>query len=261
MKILILDTAEAAQERAAEMISEAIRERSRTVLGLATGGTMLPVYERLVACHRAGKLSFSGVTTFNLDEYVGLAPSHPQSYRSYMNRVLFSQVDIDLQRTHLPRGDARDPEAEAARYEATIAQCGGLDLQLLGIGHNGHIGFNEPTSSLKSRTRIKTLTRETREANSRYFRADEHIPSLAITMGVGTILDARGCLLLAVGAGKAAPVAAMVEGPLAAVCPASALQLHPKATVILDRAAAQDLKLKDYYLHVHPDGSARDELQ
>lgn len=256
MKVLILETAEAAQSRVVELICEKLHEKPNAVLGLATGGTMLPVYEALVARHRLGRLSFSGVTTFNLDEYVGLAPEHPQSYRSYMNKVLFQPVDIDLRRTYLPRGDARDPESEADRYEALIARAGGIDLQLLGIGRNGHIGFNEPTSSLKSRTRIKTLTKETREANSRYFREDEVIPTLAITMGVGTILDAKNCLMLATGPEKAEAIAAMIEGPLAAVCPASALQMHPKATVILDRAAASQLRLRDYYLHVHPDGSA-----
>lgn len=258
MKVLILETADTAQERVVSLIAQTMRDKPNAVLGLATGGTMLPVYEKLVALNKSGGPSFRDVTTFNLDEYVGLGPDHPQSYRSYMNDVLFGKVDINLQRTHLPRGDARNPEDEALRYEAAIAQCGGLDLQLLGLGHNGHIGFNEPTSSLKSRTRIKTLTKETRDANSRYFRADETIPTFAITMGVGTILDARHCLLLATGTQKADAVAAMIEGPLAAVCPASALQLHPKATIVIDMAAAAKLKLLDYYLHVHPDGTARE---
>lgn len=257
MKVLILETADAAQERVVSLIAQTMRDKPDAVLGLATGGTMLPVYEKLVALHQGGGVSFRDVTTFNLDEYVGLAPDHPQSYRSYMNDVLFGKVDIALQRTHLPRGDARNPEDEALRYEAAIQKCGGLDLQLLGLGHNGHIGFNEPTSSLQSRTRIKTLTKETRDANSRYFREDEVIPSFAITMGVATILDARHCLLLATGAQKADAVAAMIEGPLAAVCPASALQLHPKATVVIDMEAASKLRLLDYYLHVHPDGTAR----
>lgn len=257
MKVLILETADAAQERVVSLIAQTMRDKPDAVLGLATGGTMLPVYEKLVALHLNGGPSFKGITTFNLDEYVGLAPDHPQSYRSYMNAVLFGKVDIKLERTHLPRGDARNPEDEALRYEDAIRQSGGLDLQLLGLGHNGHIGFNEPTSSLQSRTRIKTLTKETRDANSRYFREDEIIPSLAITMGVGTILDARHCVLLATGAQKAQAVAAMVEGPLAAVCPASALQMHPKATIVIDREAASGLKLLDYYLHVHPDGTER----
>lgn len=147
-----------------------------------------------------------------------------------------------------------DPPAEAARYEARIAEAGGLSLQLLGVGRNGHIGFNEPTSSLASPTRIKTLTESTRSANRQYFGPDETPPAYAITMGVGTILSAHECLLLATGATKAAAAAAMIEGPVSAVCPASALQMHPRATVVLDREAAADLQLTDYYQHVHPDG-------
>lgn len=253
MKVLIVETEAAAQRRAVDLICEMVNRKPNAVLGLATGGTMLPVYEQLVARYRSGQASFAGVSTFNLDEYIGLSPDHPQSYRSYMNHALFNQVDIQLGRTHLPRGDARNPETEAEHYEAEIQRLGGIDLQLLGIGQNGHIGFNEPTSSLRSRTRIKTLTAETRAANSRYFKADETIPSFAITMGVATILDSRSCILLAVGASKAAAVAAMIEGPLSAICPASALQLHPNATIILDKAAASSLKLTEYYLHVHPE--------
>lgn len=257
MKVLILEDAGAAHDRAAGLIADQIIDNHRAVLGFATGGTMLPIYERLVARHRAG-LSLSGITSFNLDEYIGLAPEHPQSYRTYMRRALFDLTDIDPARTHLPRGNAADPMAEADRYEALIRAAGGIDLQLLGIGGNGHIGFNEPTSSLRSRTRVKALTPQTRQANSRFFRPQETVPGFAITMGVGTILDARHCLLVATGSDKAQAVAAMIEGPLAAVCPASALQMHPKATVILDGAASSALKMRDYYLHVHPDGSERD---
>ncbi len=257
MKVLILETEAAAQDRAAELICQTVHTKPNAVLGLATGGTMLPVYERLVRSYRTGAVSFAEVSTFNLDEYVGLSPEHPQSYRQYMNKAFFQQVDIKLERTHLPRGDARSPEIEAQKYEAEIQRLGGIDLQLLGIGQNGHIGFNEPTSSLRSRTRIKTLTQDTRDANSRFFGPDELIPTFAITMGVATILDSRACLLLATGASKAEAVAAMVEGPLTAVCPASALQMHPQATIVLDAAAASALRLTDYYLHVHPDGSDR----
>ncbi|MBP7241143.1 glucosamine-6-phosphate deaminase [Amaricoccus sp.] len=253
MKVLICENHDAAVRRAAGLIADHVRGRADAVLGLATGGTMLPLYERLAALHREG-LSFAGVTTFNLDEYVGLAPDHPASYRTYMNDLLFRHIDIDIARTHLPRGDAADPTAEAVRYEAMIAEAGGLSLQLLGVGRNGHIGFNEPTSSLASPTRIKTLTESTRAANRQYFGPDETPPAYAITMGVGTILAARECLLLATGATKAEAVAAMVEGPVAAVCPASALQMHARATVVLDRDAAAGLKLTDYYQNVHPDG-------
>jgi glucosamine-6-phosphate deaminase len=255
MKVLICDDAERATARAAQMVIAAVVARPATVLGLATGGTMLPLYARLVAAHAAGAVGFSQVTTFNLDEYIGLSPDHPCSYHAYMRAALFDHVDIDLSRTHLPRGDSVDPVAESQRYEALIAACGGIDLQVLGIGRNGHIGFNEPTSSLGSRTRIKTLTASTRAANAGYFDRAEDIPAHAITMGIRTILEVRHCLLLATGAAKAPAVAAMVEGPLSAACPASALQMHPAATVVLDRDAARDLRLHDYYHHVHPGGA------
>lgn len=255
MKVLICDDAERATARAADMVVAAVRARPDTVLGLATGGTMLPLYARLVAAHAAGAVSFARVTTFNLDEYIGLSPEHPCSYHTYMRAAFFDHVDIDRTRTHLPQGDSADPVAESQRYEALITSCGGIDLQLLGIGQNGHIGFNEPTSSLGSRTRIKTLTASTRAANAGYFDRSEDIPAHAITMGIRTILEARHCLLLATGAAKAAAAAAMIEGPLSAACPASALQMHPAATVVLDRDAARDLRLRDYYQHVHPGGA------
>lgn len=256
MKVLILETPEAAYDRTSDIICDLIIDRHKAVLGLATGGTMLPVYERLVARHRAG-LSLAGVTTFNLDEYVGLQPEDPQSYRSFMKQHLFDLTDIDPAYTHLPRGNTANPIAEAADYEAAIAQAGGIDLQLLGIGDNGHIGFNEPTSSLRSRTRVKTLTRETRKANSRFFDRAEDVPTFAITMGIATILDSRQCLLLAIGEKKANAVAAMIEGPLSAICPASALQMHQHVTVVLDSSAASKLALQSYYQYVHPDGTER----
>ena len=255
MRVLICKNEASAIARAADHIAEHMAQRSDCVLGLATGGTMLPLYQRLIRLHADG-LSFASVTTFNLDEYVGLAPDHPASYHSYMREALFDHVDIDPARTHLPRGDAADPTAEAADYETRINGAGGISLQLLGIGRNGHIGFNEPTSSLASPTRIKTLTESTRRANQPYFGPDETPPGYAITMGVGTILSARECLLLATGSAKANAVAAMVEGPVAAICPASALQMHARTTVVLDRDAATELKLIDYYHHVHPDGEA-----
>ncbi len=185
---------------------------------------------------------------------MGLPPSHPCSYWHYMRAQLFDHVDIDPARCHLPRGDAADPQAEADRYEAEIAQAGDVSFQLLGLGANGHIGFNEPTSSLTSLTRIKTLTQSTRDANARFFDHADDVPKLAITMGIGTILRASQVVLLAYGATKAAAVAAMIEGPLAAACPASALQLHRRVTVVLDAAAASDLRLRDYYELVHPAG-------
>lgn len=256
MKVLILDDARAATSRAADIIADTVQTRPDAVLGLATGGTMRPLYDELGRRHNTSGLSFARTTSFNLDEYVGLPPDHPCSYHHYMRAAFFDHVDISLHRTHLPRGDARDPQEEARTYEASIVAVGGIDLQILGIGRNGHIGFNEPTSSLGSRTRIKTLTADTRRANQRYFTTYDETPRFAITTGIATILDARACLLLATGAEKAAAVACMVEGPLGAICPASALQLHPATTIVLDRGAAARLTLSEYYETVHPGGRA-----
>ncbi|MCL3883169.1 glucosamine-6-phosphate deaminase [Marivita sp. GX14005] len=254
MKVLILPDEGAAILRAADIVARTVAAQPKAVLGLATGGTMLPLYEELARRHREEGLSFAGVTSFNLDEYIGLAPDHPCSYHHYMEKAFFSHVDIDRARAHLPKGDAPDPQAASEAYEALIADAGGIDLQLLGIGQNGHIGFNEPTASLGSRTRIKTLTQSTRRANQRYFASFEDTPQYAITTGVATILESRKCLLIATGAAKARAVRQMVEGPVSAVCPASALQLHARATVVLDEEAAAELTLRDYYETVHPRG-------
>ncbi|WP_370163037.1 glucosamine-6-phosphate deaminase [Limimaricola soesokkakensis] len=254
MKILILPDPAAATATCVALIVESLIENPKAVLGLATGGTMEPVYAGLLKRARAGDVLLDRMTSFNLDEYVGLPPEHPQSYHSFMRERLFAPLGLDPARTHLPRGDAEDPAAEAARYDAAITQAGGIDLQLLGIGGNGHIGFNEPSSSLASPTRVKTLTCATREANARFFGPDEAVPRFAITMGIATILRSRHAVLLATGAAKAAAVATMAEGPLSARCPASALQLHPKATIVLDAEAAADLELRQYYETVHPQG-------
>ncbi len=254
MKVLILPDTAAAADRVAGLIAAFLAQEQSPVLGLATGETMRPVYARIVALHRAGRMDFAQATSFNLDEYVGVAADHPASFAAFMRQALFDHINIDPARAQLPRGDAPDPVAEALRYDAAIAAVGGIGLQLLGIGQNGHIAFNEPTSSLGSRTRVKTLTEATRIANAPAF-APQPVPRHAITMGIATILEARGCLLLATGASKAAAVARMVEGALGADCPATALQLHPEATVVLDEAAAQGLKLRSYYETVHPSGA------
>ncbi len=254
MKVLILPDEQAAIERAADIVERTVREAPAAVLGLATGGTMLPLYKALADRHQSKGLSFAKTTSFNLDEYIGLAPDHPCSYHYYMQEAFFRHVDIDPARTHLPKGDAADPRAAALDYETLIETAGGIDLQLLGIGQNGHIGFNEPTASLGSRTRIKTLTTSTRRANQRYFASFEETPRYAITTGVATILASQKCLLIATGETKAEAVANMIEGPLSAACPASALQLHARATIILDQAAASALKLIEYYENVHPQG-------
>lgn len=254
MKVLILDSAEAASDRVAGLIAAELAAHPHLVLGLATGGTMEAVYRALIARHRAGEVSFAGATSFNLDEYVGLPPDHPCSYWHYMREHLFSQIDLPAGAAHLPHGDAADPEAEALRYESEIAAAGDIDLQLLGLGLNGHIGFNEPTSSLASITRIKTLTRSTREANSRFFPDGSAPPRHAITTGIATIMRARQVVLIATGAAKAKAVAEVVEGAVSARWPGSVLQMHPSATVVLDSAAASGLELRDYYEEVHPGG-------
>lgn len=254
MKVLIHADAGRAADCVADLLVARLRRQPETVLGLATGGTMEAVYSRLIAAYRGGMVSFAHAYSFNLDEYVGLPPDHPCSYWRYMREHLFDHVDFAPGTTFLPRGDTPDAEAEAARYEAAIVAAGDIGLQLLGLGANGHIGFNEPTSSLASLTRIKTLTASTRAANARFFARAEDVPRLAITMGIGTILRAEEVVLLAYGAAKAEAAAAMIEGPVSAACPASALQLHRKVTVVLDEAAASRLSLRSYYEEVHPEG-------
>ncbi len=250
MRIQVYDTEAKAVARVVDMICETVRHQPDAALGLATGGTMETVYDGLIGRYRAGEVSFARAASFNLDEYIGLGADHPQSYHRYMAARLFGQVDFAPDATCLPRGDAADPDEAAAEYEAQIAARGPIALQLLGIGRNGHIGFNEPSSSLVSRTREKTLARDTIEANSRYFAPGEKVPIQALTMGIGTILDAKRIVLLATGKGKAHAVAAMSEGPVTAMCPASALQMHDDVTVVLDQEAAALLRMRDYYAWV-----------
>ena len=240
MEVVIQASTDAAVELVAEIIAREVQARPRPVLGLATGRTMESVYTRLVQMHRAERLDFSGCQTFNLDEYVGLPGTDKHSYRHYMNRLFFNQVNIDLRNTHLPHGDARELVAECERYERLIHETGGIDLQLLGIGQSGHIGFNEPPSEANSRTRVVTLAPETIRQNAPLFGADK-MPSHAITMGVGTILAAKKCLLLATGKSKAGIIQRTIEGPVTTNVPASALQSHPHCTIVLDEAAASGL--------------------
>lgn len=239
MRVHVHQSAEAAAAETARLISETVRERREPVLGLATGGTMQPVYAGLVAAHRAG-LSFAGLRSFNLDEYVGLPPDHPQSYRHYMQVQFFDHVDVPPDRIHVPRGDL-DPDDAAAAFEAELAQHGPIDLQLLGLGRNGHIGFNEPGAPAGSRTRQVRLAPSTIEANRRFFDRDQSPPEVAVTMGIATILEARSIVLLAVGADKAQAVAAMLEGAIGVACPGSLLRRHSDVTVILDTEAASGL--------------------
>jgi len=231
----------------ARIIAHDLRANPHLVLGLATGQTMERVYRQLVTMHHEQRLDFSLCSTFNLDEYVGLFPSDPGSYRHYMDEHLFHHVNIDLRNTHLPNGMAEDLDAECRSYEGLIHRFGGIDLQLVGLGKAGHIGFNEPLSALRSRTRVKALTPTTINQNASMFGGEDKVPRRAITMGVGTIIEARRCLLLATGESKAAMVAKAVEGPITSMVTASALQLHPRCTVVVDEEAASALSETDYY--------------
>lgn len=248
MEVVIQPTAEAAADLVARIIAQELRKNPRLVLGLASGNTMKAVYARLAQMHHSDEgLNFSACRTFNLDEYIGLSASHGNSYRHYMNQHLFLHVNIQLQNTHLPDGMAEDLAAECARYEKQIAEHGGIDLQLLGIGQNGHLGFNEPFSSFRSRTRVTVLSRTTRLQNAPQFPDPEFVPQRAITMGLGTILDSRHNLLLATGAEKAAIAAKAIEGPITSTISATALQLHQNCTFVLDEAAAGKLRELEYH--------------
>lgn len=243
MEVVIVEGPDAAGMLVADVLAGHVRDGA--VLGLATGSSPLPVYRELIRRHRDEGLSFTGCRAFLLDEYVGLTQAHPESYHAVIRREFTDQIDID--RVDGPDGDSADIPAEAVRYEAAIADAGGVDVQLLGIGTDGHVGFNEPGSSLASRTRVKTLTQQTRDDNARFFDSVDDVPHHVLTQGLGTILDARHLVLIATGSAKAEAVALAAEGPLSASCPASVLQLHPHATLVVDEAAATGLKLADYY--------------
>ncbi len=247
MRIFICSDAAVLSHQAGTFVANVVADNPQTVLGLAAGATPLGLYREL-GCHHDQGLDFSAVTAFGLDEYFGLPAGHPASFRHGIEEHLAARVDLPPARLHWPdvRPDA-DVAAACAGYERTIAHAGGIDLQILGIGGNGHIGFNEPGSSLAGRTRLVRLTAATRRANEGNFSSPADMPEAAVTQGIGTILAARRILLLASGANKAAAVAAAVEGPVTAIVPASALQLHPDVTVFLDAAAAADLRRRDEY--------------
>ncbi|MFK7912239.1 MAG: glucosamine-6-phosphate deaminase [Akkermansiaceae bacterium] len=248
MEIIINNDAESGSSAAARVIARLVREKPNAVLGMATGSTPLKLYQELIRMHKDEGLDFSEVTTFNLDEYIGLPKEHDQSYHHFMWDNLFDHININPKRVHIPDGMTSDVLLTCANYEKAIIDAGGIDLQVLGIGSDGHVGFNEPTSSFASRTRIKTLTRQTVTDNARFFEGDEsQVPRHCITMGIGTIMDARMNLMLAFGAGKTEAVAAMVEGPVTSMVPASILQHHPVAKIFIDEPAAKNLRLTDYY--------------
>lgn len=241
INVAIFSTAEEASREVARRIAGAVNRRPDGVLGLATGGTPVTAYQALIGMYRDGKVDFSNIRTFNLDEYIGLPPDHPQSFRHFMDQQLFQSINVDPERTFVPDGLASDVAQACSQYEAMIRDAGGIDLQLLGIGHNGHIAFNEPGSAADSRTRQVALTDETIENNARFFESIDQVPRHAITMGIGTILEAREIVLLALGEGKAEAVAKMVHGPITEQHPASLLRRHRNVTAVLDAAAARRL--------------------
>ena len=252
MEVVPLGSADEIAAVAADVFEAIVARKPAAVLGLATGSTPLPTYRELIRRHEAAVgPSYAAVTCFNLDEYVGLAAGHEQSYRATIARELTDGLGIGPDRVNGPDPSPDGLPTAGERYEAQIAAAGGVDVQLLGIGADGHLAFNEPGSSLASRTRIKTLTAQTRKDNARFFDSPDHVPIHVLTQGLGTILQARHLLLIATDEGKADAVAAAVEGPVSASCPASALQLHPHATLLVDPAAAGRLVRLDYYREVY----------
>lgn len=244
MLLMIKDSYDEMSRAAANIVADRLRRKPNLVLGLATGGTPLGLYKELIRMHKEEGLSFSKVTTFNLDEYIGVPGTHDQSYYYFMWENLFKHIDVNRRFIHVPDGMAGDIEAHCEWYEEEIRKWGGIDLQILGIGANGHIAFNEPGSSLGSRTRIKTLTEQTVKDNARFFKNMSEVPKTAITMGIGTIMEAKEIILLADKTNKADAIRAAAEGPMTAMVPASIIQLHRKAYVIVDKEAASKLTNK-----------------
>ncbi|MFE1083356.1 glucosamine-6-phosphate deaminase [Brevibacterium sediminis] len=251
MEVVIADEYTLA-ELAADAIEELLRTETAPVIGLATGSSPLRIYDELTTRHKNEWLSFAHAQAFMLDEYVGIADDHPQRYRNVIDAEIATRVDFAEGAVHGPEGSADDLAAASADYERKIAEAGGIDLQILGIGSDGHIAFNEPGSSLASRTRVKSLTHQTRLDNARFFDGDvEQVPKLCLTQGLGTIMEAKHIVLVATGGNKAEAVHQMVEGPISAMWPATVLQMHPHVTVMLDDAAASRLQLGDYYRHAY----------
>ncbi|KQO63886.1 glucosamine-6-phosphate deaminase [Curtobacterium sp. Leaf261] len=247
MEIIILPNAAEVGRVAAAKIASIVARKPSAVIGLATGSSPQGIYTDLERRVRAGEISFAEARGFALDEYVGIPLDHPESYASVIARDVVEPLGFEPSRVRVPDGRATDIEFAAKEYDAAIRAAGGIDVQILGIGANGHIGFNEPTSSFASRTRIKTLAPDTRQANARFFDSIDQVPTHCMTQGLGTILEAGNLVLVAQGEAKAAAIAGAVEGPLSAMLPGSALQLHEHATVVVDEAAASRLTLGDYY--------------
>lgn len=247
MEVFIFPDANAMSIAAAREVAQVLNAKPNAVLGMATGSTPLGLYQELVRMYQRREIDFAHVTTFNLDEYVGLPVTHAQSYHHFMHEHFFRHINIPPQNVHIPSGTTTNYRAFCDWYERRITECGGIDIQILGIGSDGHIAFNEPGSSLSSRTRLKTLAPQTIDDNARFFESRDEVPIYAITMGVGTILEARRVLLLATGKNKANAVAAAVEGPVTSMVTASALQMHADTQVLLDEQAASGLKMREYY--------------
>lgn len=252
MEVVICRDGVEAGNRAADAIEELFTTKPEGVLGVATGSSPLAVYAELGRRVQSGRLTLRGASAYMLDEYVGLRADHPEHYRNVIDREFVAKVDIDPSRVHGPDGAAGDITVACAEYERAIAAAGGVDLQILGIGTDGHIAFNEPGSSLASRTRIKTLTGQTRTDNARFFGGDvDQVPAHCLTQGIGTIMAARHLVLLASGSAKADAIHQLVEGPVSAMWPATALQWHPHVTVLVDGPAASRLQLASYYVETH----------
>ena len=247
MEVIIAKTYQEMSRAAALAVADVLNATPDAVIGMATGSTPLGLYQELVRMHKKDGLDFSQVTTFNLDEYVGLPVTHSQSYHYFMHENFFKHVNIPPQNIHIPSGTTSNYRAFCDWYEQRIKECGGIDVQILGIGSDGHIAFNEPASSLSSRTRLKTLAKSTIDDNARFFKSRDEVPIYAITMGVGTIMEARKILLLANGKKKADAVAQAVEGPITSMITASALQMHVDSAVYVDDEAASKLAMREYY--------------
>ena len=252
MKVAIVKDAAEGSKLAAQVFIDQVKNNPKTVLGLATGSTPVKMYKLLAEANKAGEVSFKECQSFNLDEYLGLAPTHDQSYHYFMKTQLFDHIDIDQAKTHVPDGEAKDIAASCKAYEDAITAAGGIDIQLLGIGSDGHIAFNEPGCSLACRTHSQVLTQQTINDNARLFFNGkiEEVPTQAVTMGIGSIMDAKRVVLLAFGAGKQDAIQGLVEGPVTSMCPCSALQYHNDCIVICDEAAAGKLKNAEYYKYI-----------
>ncbi|MFT4147226.1 MAG: glucosamine-6-phosphate deaminase [Micrococcaceae bacterium] len=251
MEVIIVKDSQETGIKAADAIEELLNKKPEAVLGIATGSSPLPIYDELAKRVKAGKVSFKDAKAFSLDEYVGLPKGHPEGYNEVIRKEFTERLDIDPKNVHGPDGEAKDIPAACEEYEDAIKAAGGIDLQILGIGSDGHIGFNEPGSSLASRTRLKSLTEQTREDNARFFNSIDEVPYHVITQGLGTIMEAKHIVMVVSGENKAEAIHRFVEGPVSANCPASILQMHPHVTVLVDEDAASKLELGDYYRHTY----------